>query len=66
MRSHDLRHTAATLALAADVHPKIVRERLGHSSTNITLDTCSHVVQGLQHQAAEKVAGLLVNRDRST
>jgi integrase len=43
------------------VHPKIVQERLGHSSINITLDTYSHVVQGLQHDAAEKVAGLLVN-----
>ena len=61
IRLHDLRHTAATLALAAGVHPKIVQERLGHSSINITLDTYSHVVQGLQHDAAEKVAGLLVN-----
>ena len=45
IRLHDLRHTAATLALAAGVHPKIVQERLGHSSINITLDTYSHVVK---------------------
>jgi integrase len=58
---HDLRHTSATLALAAGVHPKVVQERLGHSSINITLDTYSHVVKGLQHEAAEKVAALLVD-----
>ena len=61
IRLHDLRHTSATLALAAGVHPKVVQERLGHSSINITLDTYSHVVKGLQHEAAEKVAALLVD-----
>jgi integrase len=60
IRLHDLRHTSATLALAAGVHPKVVQERLGHSSINITLDTYSHVVKGRQHEAAEKVAALLV------
>ena len=60
IRLHDLRHTSATLALAAGVHPKVVQERLGHSSISITLDTYSHVVKGLQHEAAEKVAALLV------
>ena len=64
IRLDDLRqtaHTAATLALAAGVHPKVVQERLGHSSINITLDTYSHVVKGLQHEAAEKVAALLID-----
>jgi integrase len=61
IRLHDLRHTSATLALAAGVHPKVVQERLGHLSINITLDTYSHVVMGLQHDAAEKVAALLVD-----
>ena len=60
IRLHDLRHTAATLALAAGVHPKVVQERLGHSSIGITLDTYSHVVQGMQAEAAAKVAGLLL------
>lgn len=60
IRLHDLRHTAATLALAAGVHPKVVQERLGHSSIGITLDTYSHVVQGMQADAAAKVAGLLL------
>jgi integrase len=39
IRFHDLRHTHATLALAAGVHPKVVSERLGHASVVITLDT---------------------------
>jgi integrase len=60
IRLHDLRHTSATLALAAGVHPKVVQERLGHSSISITLDTYSHVVKGLHHEAAEKIATLLV------
>jgi len=52
VRLHDLRHTHATLLLAEGVHPKIVQERLGHSSISITLDTYSHVLPGLQEQAA--------------
>lgn len=39
--NHDLRHTAATLALTAGIHPKVVSERLGHASIGITLDTSS-------------------------
>jgi integrase len=38
IRFHDLRHTHATLALKAGVHPKVVQERLGHSTISITLD----------------------------
>lgn len=53
LRFHDLRHTSASLLLAAGVHPKIVSERLGHSNVNITLDTYSHVLPGLQDAAAE-------------
>jgi len=60
IRLHDVRHTAATLALAAGVHPKVVQERLGHSSIGITLDTYSHVVPGMQADAAAKVASLLM------
>jgi len=52
MRFHDLRHTHATLMLKQGVHPKIVSERLGHASVNITLDTYSHVLPGLQEAAA--------------
>ena len=51
IRFHDLRHTHAPLMLKQGVHPKIVSERLGHSTVAMTLDTYSHVVPGLQEQA---------------
>jgi len=59
IRFHDLRHTHATLALAAGVHPKVVSERLGHSSVSITLDLYSHSIPALEEEAAEKVAALV-------
>ena len=52
VRFHDLRHTAATLLLRAGVHPKIVSERLGHSSVQITLDVYSHTAPDMQQEAA--------------
>ncbi len=54
-RFHDLRHTAATLLLAAGEHPKIVQERLGHSQISLTMDTYSHVLDGMQNGAADKL-----------
>jgi integrase len=48
IRLHDLRHTHATLALRACVHPRIVQERLGHANISITLDTYSHVDLDMQ------------------
>lgn len=48
---HNLRHTHASVLLAAGVHPKIVQERLGHSSIKITLDTYSHLIPTLQQSA---------------
>jgi integrase len=59
IRLHDLRHTAATLALTAGIHPKVVSERLGHATIGITLDTYSHVGEGLQEEAATRMAGLI-------
>lgn len=55
LRFHDLRHTHATMLLTQGVHPKIVQERLGHESINITLDTYSHVLPGLQEDAIRKL-----------
>jgi len=54
VRFHDLRHTHATLMLRHGIHPKIVSERLGHSTVAITLDTYSHVLPGLQEAAAQR------------
>ena len=52
IRLHDARHTHASLMLKQGVHPKIVQERLGHASIQITLDTYSHVAPGLQEEEA--------------
>ena len=56
---HGLRHAHATLALTAGVNPKIVSERLGHSSIAVTMDVYSHVLPGMQEEAAQAVEGLL-------
>ena len=53
---HALRHTWATLALQSGIHPKVVSDRLGHSTIAITLDTYSHVVPGLDEDAANTIA----------
>lgn len=55
IRFHDLRHTHASQMLAAGVHPKVASERLGHSTIGITLDLYSHVMPGMQADAAEQV-----------
>ena len=59
IRFHDLRHTHASLMLAAGVNPKVVQERLGHSQISLTLDTYSHVMPGLQQAAADKFDELM-------
>ena len=55
IRFHDLRHAHATHLLMAGVHPKVASERLGHSKVGITLDLYSHVMPGMQEDAAAKV-----------
>jgi integrase len=59
---HDLRHTAATIALLAGVHPKLVSQRHGHASTRITLDRYSHVLESMQVDAADAI-GQFLQRD---
>jgi integrase len=59
IRLCDTRHSHASLMLKQGVHPKIVSERLGHASIQITLDTYSHVAPGLQAAAAKKFDELL-------
>ena len=58
----DLRHTHATLALQAGIHPKVVSERLGHATISITLDTYSHAIPAMQEEAAALIAGLVFTR----
>ena len=54
IRLHDARHTHASLMLKQGAHPKVVQERLGHASIQVTLDTYSHVAPGLQEAAAKR------------
>jgi integrase len=56
---HDLRHSAASLALSAGVPMKVVSERLGHSALAITADIYSHVTDEFARQSAERVADLI-------
>lgn len=55
---HDLRHSAATILLSMGVNVKVVQEILGYSRISMTLDTYSHVLPGMQEEAAEKISGL--------
>jgi integrase len=59
IRFHDLRHTCATLLLLADENVKVVSERLGHASVQLTLDTYSHVLPTMQKRAAQKMNSIL-------
>jgi integrase len=54
-RLYDIRHTMATMLMAAGVSPKVVADRLGHSDVALTLNIYSHVSQGLQEQASDVV-----------
>ncbi len=60
IRLHDVRHSYATAALAAGIPAKVVSERLGHANIAITMDTYSHVLPGLDAQAAGTVARLIL------
>jgi len=57
---HGLRHTHATLALRAGVHPKVVSERLGHASVAFTMDVYTDALPDLQEGAAALVAALVL------
>lgn len=62
IRLYDLRHTCATLLLIAEENPKVVSERLGHSTIVLTLDTYSHVLPTMQQQATKRLEKLLYNQ----
>ncbi|SEP57879.1 AP2-like DNA-binding integrase domain-containing protein [Virgibacillus subterraneus] len=55
IRFHDLRHTHASMLFGLKAHPKIVQERLGHSSIQVTLDTYSHMLPNMQEAVAESL-----------
>jgi integrase len=55
LRFHDLRHTCASLSIAAGAHPKLIQTRLGHSSIQITLDRYSHLFPSVEEALAEQL-----------
>jgi integrase len=59
VRLHDLRHSHATHLLMANVHPKIVQERLGHANIATTMDLYTHVMPGMQDEAATRIDAAL-------
>jgi integrase len=56
---YSLRHTCATLLLLADENVKVISERLGHATIQLTLDTYSHVLPTMQKRAASKMDRIL-------
>ncbi len=65
IRLHDARHSCATLALDAGLHPKVVQQLLGHSSWNVTMDLYSHRVERLQRDASTQLEALVVGGVRA-
>ena len=60
IRLHDVRHSYATAALKSGVSPKIVSERLGHTSVAFTMQTYMHVIPGMDAEAANHIADLIL------
>jgi integrase len=64
MRLHDLRHGAASLLVAAGVHPRIAQELLRHASSKTTMEIYSHVSAAQQREAAEVLERTIVTGAR--
>jgi integrase len=60
LRPHDLRHTAASLAIASGADVKVVQRMLGHASATLTVDTYGHVWE----QGVDDVATLMGNYEQ--
>ena len=58
-RSHDMRHTCATLHLLARTSPQAVQDLFGHSKMTLTLDTDNHILPGIREDAAKTMDRLL-------
>jgi len=66
VRTHDLRHTAATYLLSQGVHPKVVQDLLGHSSIAQTMNTYSHVLPTLHKEVADHMDRLYTAHDSAS
>ena len=62
LRLYDLRHTTATLLLQAGINPKVVSERLGHSTITLTLDVYSHVLPTMQQDASDQLEAMIFKK----
>jgi len=56
-----LRHQHATVLLSMGIHPKVVQERLGHSSIKLSIDTYSHFIDNIQRDASNKLETKFLN-----
>ncbi len=61
VRFHDLRHTHASLLIAMGAHPKVVQDRLGHSSITVTMDIYGHLFPSLDDELARRLDTLIQN-----
>jgi integrase len=55
LRVHDLRHTCASLAIAAGADVKVLQRMLGHASAALTLDRYGHLLPGQAHSVADRL-----------
>lgn len=58
LRFHDLRHHAASVAVAAGAHPRALQARLGHSSARVTMDVYASVLPGLDEELASRLEAI--------
>ena len=65
LRLYDLRHSTATFLLQKNVNPKVVSERLGHSTVVLTLDVYSHVLPTMQQDATDQLEDMIFSKTGS-
>jgi integrase len=59
VRFHDLRHTYASLLIAASAHPKYIQAQMGHASITTTLNTYGHLMRDVDHGTGAALDRLL-------
>src|SRR2546426_11907585 len=65
IRFHDLRHTAASLLIAAGVHPKAIQARLGHASITTTMNVYAHLMPSAFEGVGERLSAVLQGKDKA-